>query len=55
MPIAVTAEQLGYNAIRFPSQRDSGINLFIINNFEKLLSPKNITHVDGQNTYIRKF
>lgn len=43
--IAVGAQRLGYNAVRYPSERGMGANFAIFNNFEKLLEPQMVVPV----------
>lgn len=44
--IGELARTKGYNVIKFQSYRGDGINYVIYNNFENILSPRNVTPVD---------
>lgn len=44
--IGELARTKGYNVIKFQSYRGDGINFVIYNNFENILSPRNVTPVD---------
>lgn len=44
--IGELARTKGYNVIKFQSYRGDGINYVIYNNFEDILSPRNVTPVD---------
>ena len=44
--IGKIARTKGYNVIKFKSYRGDGINYVIYNNFDDILSPRNVTPVD---------
>lgn len=44
--IGEMARKQGYNVIKFKSYRGDGINYVIFDNFDSILSPRNVTPVD---------